>query len=89
MKIVVLMNPQYPSTPSFFSRNECHLGGNGPGMAFETLTLTTLGWWLFTTAAVYACTDREGTANSALTLPGPRENKSGCLMFSPESMHQA
>lgn len=31
----------------------------GPGIAFETLTLATLGLGLFTTAAAYVCTERE------------------------------
>lgn len=45
----------------------------GPGIAFETLTLATLGWWLFTTAAASVCTEREGAANTgALTLSWPR-----------------
>lgn len=48
----------YPQ--SSFSTTECHLGEAGPRIAFETLTLATLGWWLFTTAAAYVCTDREG-----------------------------
>lgn len=78
----------YPQ--SSFSTTECHLGEAGPRIAFETLTLATLGWWLFTTAAAYVCTDREGTASpGVLTLPGPGKSKRGCLMVIPKSTHQA
>lgn len=47
----------------------------GPGIAFETLTLATLGWRLFTTAAAYVCTEREGLQTLKRSFPRPREKQ--------------
>lgn len=44
------------------------MGETGPGVAFETLTLATLGWWLFTTAAAYVCTDKTASPVCSLSL---------------------
>lgn len=63
----------------------------GPGVAFETLTLAaTLGWRLFTTAAAYVCTEREGLQTLVRSLsPDQGKNKSECLTVIPKSTHQA
>lgn len=64
------------SPPSPFQQLIVIWENTGPGIALETLTLATLGWWLFTTAAACVCTEREGTANpGVLTLPRPREEQ--------------
>lgn len=71
------MNSQYFSSQEVpFQELNVIWEKTGPGIAFETLTLATLGWWLFTTAAAYESTEWEGTANTELlTLSRPREKQ--------------
>jgi hypothetical protein len=56
MKIVV--SPLTPPPPVLFKK-PCPLGGHGPGVTVETLTLAALGW-LFTPAAACVCSRNVG-----------------------------